>query len=363
MQINNMAYWNKSGPEIDLAQLKTGQRLQVEILSSDDSEGLISLNGTLMKAKLEAQVQSGDRFWAAVKEIDENGMVVLSREVWNSQTLSRLSQEQMLTLLDRGTGFDPETAEVLLNFARNQMRPLLDPLLASANPQINNLLTELLKIVPEWSALNGKNYGRLWQYNLRLGLENERTLYQNFLAKNEPPPENTPSVKEILLKTLQDPGKALSKEEKSALEKILAEITGQQLWVQSGTKKNAYSLLHFILQDQGVFYNCRVALESSRKGKKKDIQHSHIALQVETPNLGKVGVDFLIYDNAINICLLHDDVAELKAFLEELQPETAANFHNLGLRLERVTVKSFTELPDFQDFLSGKPRSGVDIKG
>ena len=80
MQIGNINLSGQLNQEIDLTRLKIGQRLPIAVIAlGDNQEGLISLGGKLIKAKLEAQVQTGERFWAAVKENDEKG-IVLSKE-------------------------------------------------------------------------------------------------------------------------------------------------------------------------------------------------------------------------------------------------------------------------------------------
>ncbi|NLI93640.1 MAG: hypothetical protein GX434_16045 [Peptococcaceae bacterium] len=365
MQINNTSFINQIITESDLSRLKIGQRLQVEILSNEGNqdEAIISLNGKLVKAKLEAQAQTGDRFWAAVKESGENGLI-LSRENVSNAALNGLSKEQIVLIMDRGTGFDPGVAKVLANFTDIKSNStILQPLLKSKNPQIRNLVSLLSDILPDWSKLDGKNYTQLLKYFSALGLDDEKDLYARFSSKNTDLDSNLQSVKANILKIIQDQDNKLSKEEKSSLEAILDEITGQQLWIQSGIKKNAYSLLHLILQDQGRFYNCEIAVESARKGKRMDPEHSHIALQVETPNLGKVGADIMIYENKMQLCILHDEIDVLKPVIQEVQQDVFNNLNALGLQIERVSIKSFKDFPYFQEFLSGKHQSEVDIKG
>ncbi|RNC29728.1 MAG: hypothetical protein AWM53_00345 [Candidatus Dichloromethanomonas elyunquensis] len=362
MQINNAGFLNPIVQDIDLTQLKVGQQLEVEILSTDaDQEGIISLGGKPMRAKIEAQVQTGDRFWAAIKEAGANG-IVLSRDI-NASSLNSLSKEQIITLIDRGVGFDPRIAEVLTSFVTSETTPALFSMLNSNNPQIRSLMSVLLSALPDWSKLNSQNYTQIIKYFSALGLENEKSVYDAFFSNKKDIDFNPQSVKANILKITQDQSDKLSKEERAAIGDILKEITGQQLWAQSGTRKNAYSLLHLLLQDQGEYFNCKIALESSRKGKRMDPEHCHIALQVDTPNLGKVGADIMLYENKVNVCLLHEDIEVLRPVIQELRQDSNANIQMTRLQIEKITLKSFQELPYFQKFLSGKQQSGVDVKG
>jgi len=364
MQINNSTLLNRLLTEVDLTRLQVGQRLEVEILSNDpNQEGMISLGGKILKAKLEAQVQTGERFWAAVKELGDKE-IVLSRELFNNPKLESLTREQIITLVNRGFGFDTEISETLAQFGNSKTAGLVHSLLSSSNPQLKDLLKMFLKALPTWSTLKGTNYVPLQQYFAVLGLENEKLIHDSFRQKNEQAAFEQTNIKINLLKILDDDqADSLSKEERTWLNKLLEDITGQQLWIQSGIKKNAYLLLHFPLQDNGQLYQCKVAVESSRKGRRIDMEHSRIALQVETPNLGIVGADIMIYEDNLNVCLLHDEIDILRPLIEEVYDDTAASFRDLGLQLGRVSLKSLKDDPGFLHFISGRQRSGVDIRG
>ncbi len=363
MQINNLHFLNRVS-ETDLARLQVGQRLPVEVISNEaNQEGVIALGGKIMKAKIEAQVQTGERFWAAVKEANENG-IVLSRDILNNSKIDGLSKDQIIVLVNRGLNFDPQISETLTKFAKNKVTTGFASLASSNNSEIRNLLSALLQILPHWSKLNGANYLPLIDYFSSLGLENERMIYDKYrLTSNEGEPSESDNVKLNILKILEEQAHTLSKEEKSSLHQLLDEITGQQLWIQSGVRKNAYCLLHLPLQENGELFPCHIAMESSRKGAKMDATHSRIALQVETPHLGLVGADLMLFEDNMNVCFLNDDVEYMVALVEELYEEVFANFKLMGLTVERFSVRSFKEVPFFSDFLTGKHMGGVDIEG
>jgi len=362
MQVNRPGLLNQILPQADLARMQVGQRLQVEILSMDaNQEGIIDLGGKLVRAKLDTQVQTGERFWAAVKEANENG-IVLSRQSLQNPKLDNLNKEQIITLVNRGFGFDPEISETLAKFMEGKGMTAFLSLLTSNHPQIRNLVALWLSALPNWSKLSGKNSETLLKYFSILGLDDENKMWNSFQTENQTL-DLSASVKRNILSILQDQTDTLSKEEESALEKIRDSITGQQLWIQTGTKKNAYCLLHLVLQDQGMFYNCEIAMESARKGQRIDEEHSHIALQVETQNLGKIGADIMIYEHRINLCILHEDAEALRPMIQEMEQHAKGQFDRFGLTMERITIKAFDESPYFNEFITGKQQSGVDIQG
>lgn len=362
MQVNSPGIVGQILPQTDLMRLQVGQLHQVEILSIDaNREGTIDLGGKLMRAKLDMQVQAGERFWVEVKEASENG-IVLSKQNLQHADLKNLTKDQLLTLVDRGFGFDGEILGNLVKFSEGRGLDIFLSLIASNNPSIRSLMALWLKAIPQWSKLSGQNAEVLVKYFSVLGLDDENKLWRRFQSQNWEE-ESKDSVKRELAVILQEQANSLSKKDKAALEKMQEEITGQQLWIQSGAKKNAYSLMHLVLQNDGIMYQCDIAIESARQGDRMDKERSHIALQAETPNLGLVGADIIIFDGKINLCLLHEDAEELAQMVEKLKTSTKDYFAFLGFSLERIAVKSFRDYPYFKEFLKGKPKGGVDIQG
>lgn len=363
MQINNINLPNNVFSVADLSRLKVGQVIKVEIISLDpNKEGQISLGGKVISAKLEAEVKTGERFLAVVKEADENG-VVLKRENLYNPKINNLSTEQVITLINRGYALDPEISDFIVKFLNNNVPSSLLALMGSMNPQLIDLVSLIWRYIPQWSKISGSNFDSLIKYINFLGLDHERSILESFkYKKNEQKPEKI-SLKLLLLSLISDSKGSLGEEDKAVLNKILDEITGQQLWIQTGNKKSAYCLMHFPLQHNEGIYDCKLAVESSRKGRKMDLEHSHLALQVETQNIGIVGADLVIYENSINICFLNDYIHDLNSIIQKLSEETAKGFELLGYKLQQVSLKTFEEYPQFASFIAGKIISGVDLKG
>ncbi|WP_425801389.1 hypothetical protein ACHOLT_13155 [Desulfitobacterium sp. Sab5] len=77
-------------------ELREGQRLFVEIVSIDPSgKGTVNIKGNLLEAILETMAQPGDKFWARVKEIDAQ-QLVLAKEVNGPDTAGLLSREESI---------------------------------------------------------------------------------------------------------------------------------------------------------------------------------------------------------------------------------------------------------------------------
>lgn len=350
--------------DIDLSRLQVGQRLQVEVVSSKgNQEGFISLNGKMVKAKLEVPVEEGDRFWTTVKETGENG-VTLIRDPLQALKMQNLSPEQILTLLNRGFPLDPEISKQLQKFINSTPTSWL-ALLKAKNPLFGELIARLWAMIPRLAGLaESAGYGEgfdLESYYHFLGLGYERLLREKYQSKQREMDQS--SLKALLLQILSGKGEvSLSPDEREAVKNMLDDLTGQQLWIQTGSKENAYCLLHFPFQDNGIIYYCKVAAESSRKGRKLDLDHCHLALQAETPNLGLIGADLIIHEQDIRLTILHDEIEELSPLIQELSKSAEEGLAQLGYHLLAVAERKFEDLPQFTAFLAGQQFSGVDVK-
>ena len=357
ININNSPILNKT---VELSRLLVGQRLAVEVISTNkNQQGLVSFGGKIHPARIEAEVKPGDRFLAAVKET--NGQeIVLSRENISGRTTG-LSNQQFIFLLNRGLGLDPKILLLLNQFTQHTDTALMS-ILTSRSPYLVNLAKHLLSNIPQWSETNGQNFNYLVKYYNMLGLEHERyiyDLYKNGAGRKE---TNETSAKEQILLLLRENIGKLPAQQKEYLELLLDRITAQQMWIQTGARENAYLLMHIPLQDNGTIYNCQIAVESSRKGNKIDLEHCHIALEVETENLGKVGADLRLFEQRLQITLLNDN-ADFRSLVENIYEPTKQTFVNLGLTLEQITIKTYEENPHFRNFITGQFVSGVDIEG
>lgn len=361
MQISNINLPSKMLPDINLTSLQIGQRVLVEVKSiGHNQEGLIFLNGKPLSAKLEAQFQTGERFWATVKEANQNG-IVLIRENLNNWKINNLSKEQVFTLITRGLSLEPEISDYLAKFINNNS--CLLSFITCKNPLLSKLISKLWRNILKWSQISSLRIDSIEKYYKILGLNYERMIYESYKQKQGIPKSTLMSVKSLLLEIISNYRNSLLGEDKAIIKQMLEEITGQQLWIQTGAENNAYCLMRFPLQDSGIIYNCILAIESSRKGEKIDINHCHLALKVETENIGTVGADLIIHEDTINVCILNDNVSNLAPIIEELYNNLEESFTLLGLILQKFSLKKFEDYPQFSEFIRGKHMSGVDIKG
>jgi len=293
----------------------------------------------------------------------------------------RLTLEQITTILNRGINLTPEISVVLAKYLNQQNSGVLKTMLSDQNSAnqsstnqsstsqssidqkspLNTLADQLWKIIPKWEDTNGEQFENILHYFKSLGLEHENQLLLKLKNNAGWEAEQTENVKTMLLNALAEDSVSPGK---SALKSFLDEITGQQIWIQTGNKENtAYLLMHIPLQNNNELYNCSLAVESSRKGHKMDIEHCHLALQVETEHLDLLGADLTLYDNKLHICLLNDHPEELNSLIKDLYDQIKQNFADIGLSLEKLSLKTYDEFPQFVHFLTGKNFSGVDIKG
>ncbi|NLO98235.1 MAG: flagellar hook-length control protein FliK, partial [Peptococcaceae bacterium] len=91
--------------------------------------------------------------------------------------------------------------------------------------------------------------------------------------------------------------------------------------------------------------------------------YCHLALQLETPNLGQIGLDLLFYDNDLTLSLIYDEPEVLKPMLEITEEEVKENFSQLGITLKTISLKKKTDHPLFEAFINGQQLGGVDFKG
>jgi len=93
-----------------------------------------------------------------------------------------------------------------------------------------------------------------------------------------------------------------------------------------------------------------------------DEQHCRIALQIETLQLGDIGIDAFFDHDSVTFHVLSHNLPFLPQLLEEVMPETKAQFSKLGFNLEKVETGDLDQNMEFQNFLRGIRRSGVDVQ-
>ena len=358
MQINSNPILTTLMSNYDLLNIREGHRYLIEIVNvGQNNEGVIIINGTRINVKFETNVQIGEKFW--VTGSIEDNKIVLKRE------LGEISKPEIDTkqnlLLNRGSSANADIAKYITDFTNKST--IINSLLNSRNSQLGSLISFLWSIIPKWSEVKKSKENFLYNYYKRLGVELEKTVYEYLFQSKSQNGFTSDSVKFQLLYLLAQKQNTLGQNEKDMLVKLLHEITGQQLWIQPGNKENIYMLLHFPLQDNGILYNCKIAIEGKRKGRKISVDFFHIALQVETENLGVVGVDLLIYRDSINVKLLNDKLIDgFKTNIDELQSQIDDIFTNLGYNLKNFSIDSFSNYSQFEKFISGNSMLGVDLK-
>lgn len=351
------------------------------IAGNDQNEGTGSLfmqgkglNPDTKTPESELYLLPGKNTWTLQKGVPDStremDSIVKQFSILSSQNkdveaeqILRLTVGQLNTLLNRGISLNQEIAALMTKYINEPNASKLKTLLTNTTAEINPLAALLRNIVPDWSKLNGKQFEAILIYLKRLGLEYESQIpYQLKTMDCDDVPDTVDnSVKSLLLKMVT--ADSLQRDNQKAVTNLLEEITGQQLWIQSGNNDTAYFLLHLPLQDNGNVYECRVAVESSRKGLKADVTHCHLALQVETENLNLIGADLNLYDNELSLCLLSDGQNDLESLVAGLSDQIKQNFADIGINLEKISFKSYDESAQFSKFISGQNILGVDIRG
>ncbi|UWG95624.1 hypothetical protein LPY66_11925 [Dehalobacter sp. DCM] len=322
----------------------------------------------------EIQLQPGKQAWTLQKGIpvenpEQNlfnrySLFNQKHDIATEQSL-RLTAGQLNTILNRGIPINQETTTLLAKYVNDYHGSELKTILTNTTAEIKPLISFLLKAIPEWSTLNGKQFEAILTYLKKLGLEHESQLVYQMKAadshQGSEPKEMSPSVKSMLLSLLTDG--SLGGDNAKAAANLLDNITGQQLWIQSGQNDAAYFLLQLPLRDNDSVRYCHVAVESSRKGLKADASHCHIALQVETENLNVIGADINLYNSHLSICLISDGEVDLASLIDGFSENIKQNFSDIGLSIDKIICKTYEECPQFTSFISGQNRVGVDIRG
>ena len=169
------------------------------------------------------------------------------------------------------------------------------------------------------------------------------------------------TLKPLILQMLQNPS-LLATQHLKDFEEILNQLTGQQLWLRTGDQEKAYVLLHIPIRDNGNMLLANVAIESTRKGNKMDTDHCHLALQMETPLLGEVGVDLWFFEDNLSLRVLIDQPERLTSLLEQILPLTKESFLQIGFNLRSVEIGDLTIDQEFKRFILGQRKKGVDLK-
>lgn len=326
--------------------LEVGQKVTINVIRmQNNGEAEISIGNQKILANVEANVKSGDSFPAYVKQIDAEG-VVLVRLIQDKVALNRgiILNDEVKTLIENFRGMDNKTIP---------MQNIQD--LNKMTKNANEIINSLFEAIPEWKDISANT---IMQYFKNLGLEHENKLAEKQAYTQELGESDLKGkIMEILFGH-----KNIPTAEKSVLENILNQITGQQIWLQSGTDENAFLLMNIPCRENSEVYEARVVIEGQRKGNKIDHKHMRIGLLVDTEFLGSVGADIVVYDSSLELSILHDNPELIDGLIKETFTESILRFSNIGFDLKAVNVKKLTPNVKFSKFLVGES-TGVDLFG
>ncbi|WP_088186272.1 hypothetical protein [Desulfosporosinus sp. FKA] len=341
-----------------------GERILVEVLQKDEENyGIIRVKGQALRAILETSAEVGDKFWVNVGD-EEDGVCLLLREPYleNPQDIPVNSQEFM-ELTERGMPLRQDLVNLIRNFTTfNSGVPLLDNLQGLFSQEFLDIIK---KSFPKWETLIENNGAeKIIDCLRKLGIDYEQRFWQMLKldprAREQEKEQLKNTLKYALLKEINDQTEEDHSEK--SLTDLLDAITGQQLWLKTGTLNNGYVLLHLPLMNQERCIPVKIGIESARKGTKMDENHCRIAIQMETETLGLIGVDAYFSQDSLTLDILSSD-PELPELVAEVLPETKAQFTKLGFLLSKVDIEDLEHNSEFKDFLLGHRRHGVDVAG
>lgn len=353
---------------IGLNQWKLGERLLVEVVQkTGEGEGTIRVKGQDLFALLETSTELGEKFWVKVGDVKEGGLLLIREPLMNKQGDIPVVSQQLQQLTERGLPLNQDIITLLKTFPTAHTE-LLGTLLENIKGTMTDeFIVSLRKTIPGWDGLSEENGAeKLVECLKKLGLNYEQRIQQ--MLKLDSP------AKEVEKNSLKDTFKfalleAIKNQEgqdlydpDGPLAHLLQKITGQQLWFKTGAQDNAFMLLHLPIFNQGQLVPVQIAIESARKGPKMDEQHCRVAIQIETQQLGEIGIDAFFDQDSLTFRVLTRDLPFLPLLLEEVMPETRAEFSKLGFNLAKVETGDLDQNIEFQNFLRGIRRSGVDVQ-
>jgi hypothetical protein len=346
-------------------QWHLGERLLVEVVQkTSEGEGTIRVKGQNLSALLGSLSTVGEKFWVKVGNLSEGSLLLIREPLMEKQGDIHVTPQQFDQLTERGLPVNQEIIALLKTFPTTNTGVLGTLLTSLQGTQLDGLIMNLKKSSPEWEGLSGETGAeKLVECLRKLGLDYEQRI--QLMMKLDPQAKETEknSLKETFKFTLLE---ALQNQEgqdhEGILGNLLQKFTGQQLWFKTGALDNAYLLLHLPLVNKDQLVPVQIAVESARKGGRMDEQHCRVGIQLETQQLGKVGIDAFFYDDSLNLRVLTRDLQFLPQLLEVVLPETRIQFAKLGFNLTKLETGDLDQAIEFQKFLEGSRRSGVDLQ-
>lgn len=344
-----------------------GERLLVEVVQkTGDNKATIRVNGQNISAILETSTELGDKFWVRVGDIKEGNLMLIREPLLWKQGNIPVILRQFQQLTERGLPNNMDIVSLLKTFLTANTG-LLGLLMGNLQGLNKDYMQNLKKSLPKWEELSEDNGAEeLVECLRKLGLNYEQRV--QLMLKLDPQAKELEknnlreTFKYALLEALQvQEGQNLN-DPKESLALMLEKITGQQLWFKTGALDTAYMLIHLPLLNNEEILPVQIAIESARKGSKMDEKHCRVAIQIESKILGDIGIDAYFNDDGLSFRVLTRDVQLFTQFLEEVMPETRANFSKLGFNITNVVTGDLDKNHEFQNFIQGSRRSGVDIK-
>lgn len=354
--------------KIGLNQWLPGERLLVEVIRKiGEGEGTIRVKGQDIFAILETSTEIGDKFWVKVGDIKEGNLLLIREPLLAKQGDIPVVQHQFQQVTERGLPNNLDIVTLLKTFLTANTG-LLDSVMRNLQGLINeDILLNFKKSIPKWEEISEENGAEeLVECLRKLGLNYEQRIQLMLKLNPQTKEAEKSSLKETLkyalLQALQSHEGQNLDDPEGALALMLQKITGQQLWFKTGAMDNAYMLLHLPLYHRDHILPAQIAIESARKGPKMDENHCRVAMQIETQFLGEIGIDAFFNQDALSFRVLTRDLQFFPQFVEEVMPETRERFAKLGFNIVKVETGNLDENLEFQNFLRGSRRSGVDIQ-
>ncbi|MHB8075286.1 hypothetical protein [Desulfosporosinus fructosivorans] len=350
-----------------IKQWHQGERLMVEVVQKTaEGTGTIKVQGQNLSALLESTTTVGDKFWVKVGNVSEGSLLLVREPLVEKLAGIPVPPQQLKQLTERGLPINQEIISLLKSFPTANTGLLSTLLTSLQGTPLEGLMMNLRKAIPKWEGLS-ENTGaeKLVECLRKLGLNYEQRI-QNLMtldpqAKEVEKNSLQETFKFALLKALQGQDGLVNHDSEEILTNLLQKLTGQQLWIKTGALDNAYLLLHLPLLNQEQFVPTQIAIESARNGGKMDEQHCRVGIQMDTLQLGQVGIDAYFYEDSVTFRVLTDGHLPTQ-LLEEALPETRTQFAKLGFNLTKIETGELGQNLEFQNFLQGSRRSGVDIQ-
>jgi len=351
-----------------LEQRHPGERLLVEVVQkSSENEGTIRIKGQDLSALLETSTKVGEKFWVKIGNSSEGSLLLIREPIIERSGDIHVVPQQFKQLIERGLPINQEIVNLLKTFPTANPGLLGALLTSMQGTPLNRLLLKFRKSSLNWEGLSEETGAdMIVDYLRKLGLNYEQRIQQ--MMKLDPQAKQIEkdnlkdTFKFALLEALQNQTSLEGDEFKETLTKLLQKLTGQQLWFKSGALDNAYLLIHLPIFYQKQFVAVQIAIESAREGGKMDAQHCRIGIQMETKQLGLVGIDAFFYEDSLTFRVLTRDLQFPPQLLAAVLPETKAQFAKLGFNLTKIETGDLSQALEFQNFLQGSRRSGVDIQ-